>query len=73
MLSFGKEFREIWEEIPHVATYRKYVEVANMIDTYRMANLITGTGERVLLDCLEAFIDARYAPKTREEWVKMYG
>lgn len=72
MFSFCKEFREIWEEIPYVATYRQYVETANKIDTYRMANLITKTDERVLLNCLEAFVDSRYAPKSRAEWKQMY-
>lgn len=73
MFSFGKEFREIWVEIPKAETYQGCVDVIEKIEDYSTKNLITREDTMVLLDCLEAFIDARYAPKTREEWVEMYG
>ena len=71
MFSFGKEFREIWEEIPKVATYQGCVDVIEKIEDYSMKNLIAGEDVMVLLDCLEAFINAGYTPKTRVEWIKL--
>lgn len=71
MFSFGKEFREIWVEIPKAETYQGCVDVIEKIEAYSTKNLITREDTMVLLDCLEAFINAGYKPKTRVEWIKL--
>lgn len=71
MFRFGKEFQEIWEEIPKAETYQGCVDVIDKIESYSMKNLITREDTMVLLDCLEAFINAGYKPKTRVEWIKL--
>lgn len=72
MGSFGTNFHELWTEIPKADTFEQYICIANRISVYRMAGVVTGADERVLLNCLEAFVDSRYAPKTRAEWKQMY-
>lgn len=71
MVGFGKEFREIWEEIPNVETCNGCIDVIIKIESYSMINLITREDTMILLDCLEAFINAGYKPKTRVEWIKL--
>ena len=41
MFSFGKEFREIWVEIPKAETYQGCVDVIEKIEAYSTKNLIT--------------------------------
>lgn len=71
MFSFGKEFQEIWGEIPNAETYQGCIDVIEKIKSYSTANLITGECGMILLDCLEAFINVGYVPKTRAEWVEL--
>lgn len=59
MFSFAAKFRELWEQIPAIVSYRDYVGMANAIDDARTGYEITDRDEEVLLNVLEAFRVAR--------------
>lgn len=59
MFSFADKFRELWEQIPGIVSYRDYVGLANAIDDARTGCEITDRDEEVLLNVLEAFRVAR--------------
>lgn len=59
MFSFGEKFQELWVQIPTIVSYRDYVGMANVIDDARTGREITDRDERVLLDALEMFKQAR--------------
>lgn len=59
MFSFGEKFKELWAQIPTIASYRDYVGMANAIDDARTGREITERDERVLLNALEVFRNAR--------------
>lgn len=59
MFSFGEKFKELWGQIPAIASYYDYVGMANTIDDARTGQEITERDERALLAALEAFRTAR--------------
>lgn len=59
MFSFGEKFKELWNQIPTIASYYDYICMANTIDDARTGREITERDERVLLNALEAFRIAR--------------
>lgn len=59
MFSFGEKFKELWEQIPLVISFRDYVGLANVIDDARTGREITQRDEQVLLNALETFRNAR--------------
>lgn len=59
MFSYGEKFKELWAEIPTVATYWDYVGIANSIDDARTGNEITPKDEAILIQALELFTQSR--------------
>lgn len=59
MFSFGEKFKELWNQIPTIASYYDYICMANAIDDARTVREITERDEQVLLDALEVFKKAR--------------
>lgn len=59
MFSFGEKFKELWNQIPHVISFRDYIGLANAIDDARTGREITQRDEQALLNALEAFRNAR--------------
>jgi len=62
MFSYGKKFKELWNEIPTVVRYWDYVGIANAIDDARTSYEITEQDEKVLLQTLELFCNERKVP-----------
>ena len=62
MFSYGKKFKELWNEIPTVVRYWDYVSIANAIDDARTSYEITEQDEKVLLQTLELFCNERKVP-----------
>lgn len=59
MFSFGEKFKELWGQIPTIATYWDYIAIDNAIDDAYTGNEITERDENTLLKALEVFRQAK--------------
>ena len=66
MFPFGEEFKRLFAKIPTVLTYFDYVRLCNEIDDARTSYDIAATDEKLLLECLEKYAEARKIPTSYE-------